>query len=156
MKFIYKSIVLSLCGGISFAFMSLALSFGMLIINYERPYGNMQYEYKFLPMFEGTIFLFLSGFLISFVFGSPCLFIVEKFFKRFKYRYVVCGFLLGYFLWTLLNTFPQKTHGVWVNGLCVFMVLIGGGAGFSYSLIIKKIEGMFFKDIRSSEQSIEN
>lgn len=61
---------------------------------------------------EIVAMLVLGCFVVALV-GVPVLHLIEHYLSRYKLRYIFGSVFSGYFLYSLLNTFPQW-QGVWV------------------------------------------
>jgi hypothetical protein len=55
------------------------------------------------------------GFFMCLIFGTPLLLIIEKFFRRFKTRYITGGFIAGWVAWLFTNG-PLFEPNVWFVG----------------------------------------
>lgn len=80
-----------------------------------------------------TIFIAFIGAVLTTIFGAPALIFADKYLRRYKARYVFCGVIASYLLWTLFNSFPQY-YGDW-TGRGLYHVGIYLSLGLLVSLI---------------------
>ena len=59
--------------------------------------------------------MWLIGFLMCLIFGTPLLLVIERFFSRFKTRYITGGFIAGWVAWLFTNG-PLFEPNVWFVG----------------------------------------
>jgi hypothetical protein len=86
---------------------------GLCIMVLRHPSFNLS---KFVSNFQsikellGFYMLFV---FITAVFGVPILHLIEKFFSRYRLRYIVGSIFSSYFFYSVFNAFPQM-QGIWV------------------------------------------
>lgn len=117
---ILKTLLLATSAGVC----SIVFWFGLGFANGSRigPYSLSQHFSEFHG-WQGVTTLFgyfLLGFVPCLIFGTPCLYFIDKYFSRFKTRYITGGFVAGWVAWffmvgPLLTTSPWLSADSWVD-----------------------------------------
>lgn len=83
--------------------------------------------------------------IITAIFGIPVLHVIEKYFSKYRLRYIIGGIFAGYFLYSVLNSFPQA-QGIWVftdgqyHGPPVIYITPGFFTGLVFTLLVWWLE----------------
>lgn len=111
MSKILKVLLLANCAGVCFLLAALLQSL-------SRPNETI---YKILSelhtwqAIQDWFGMWLIGFVMCLIFGTPGLFIIDKYFSRFKTRYITGGFFAGWVAWLFTNG-PLFEPNVWFVG----------------------------------------
>ena len=115
MSKLIKSLLLAACAGVCLLlFFNLLSSIRQELGPRETIYQifNELYRGRALQEFFG---MWLIGFVMCLIFGTPLLLIIERFFNRFKTRYITGGFVAGWVAWLFTNG-PLFEPNVWFVG----------------------------------------
>lgn len=115
MSKILKALLLATCAGLCL------MVFWMLLALTHSPLGLRENLYQILnELFKGRgmqdLFgMWMIGFFMCLIFGTPFLLIIERYFSRFKTRYITGGFVAGWVAWLFTNG-PLFEPNVWFVG----------------------------------------
>jgi hypothetical protein len=145
-----KTLVLALCAGVSLgAHMLFVTSFMYVEPPLVSPspgsvplpdFTNYQ---PYSPLGELLGFVVI-GAIICLIFGTPCLLLIDKYFSRFKSRYMIGGAVAGWVAWffmvgPLLTPSPWLRWNSWVldgiNHVALYVGL-GFGTGLLFTIVL--------------------
>ena len=108
-----KTLLLATCAGVC----SIIFWLGAGIVLSSEPISVYQYisEIHTWRRIYGVFGFFLLGFVPCLIFGTPLLLVIERFFSRFKTRYITGGFIAGWVAWLFTNG-PLFEPNVWFVG----------------------------------------
>jgi hypothetical protein len=137
-----KALLLATCAGfcsILFWDLVLRISNGNAISLYEY-LDNLRTWRRIQDVFG----FFLLGFVPCLIFGTPVLLIIEKWYSRFKTRYITGGFVAGWIAWffmvgPLLTTSPWLSPDSWVDSGINYVglyVWLGFSTGLLFTILL--------------------
>ena len=108
MKKIIKTLVLAICGWICFA--------AFIIINacLDLIFYSSNIDIWSAKGLQELLSLFIIGAIICLIFGAPFLFIIDNYFNRLKYRYILGGFIAAWVAWLVIAG-PLFTPSLWLR-----------------------------------------
>lgn len=115
MSKLLKALLLATCAG------TCLMVFWVLLAYTHSPLGLSETLYQFFnELYTGRgmqdLFgMWLIGFFMCLIFGTPFLLIIERYFSRFKTRYITGGFVAGWVAWLFTNG-PLFEPNVWFVG----------------------------------------
>ena len=107
---ISQTLLLATCAGICFVIEALIVQ-----VIYGGASINRIIEQIFI--WQSTVYkfgFFLLGFFPCLIFGTPCLYLIDKYFSRFKTRYITGGFVAGWIAWFFMVG-PLFTPSPWLS-----------------------------------------
>ena len=135
MSKISKILLLATCAGVCFVIVTELFWLLRSSINPNQLFSEINIWRRTKDVFG----FLLLGFIPCLIFGTPCLLIIDKYFSRYRTRYITGGFVAGWIAWffmvgPLLTTSPWLSVNSWIDsginyiGLYVWM-------GFSTGLL---------------------
>lgn len=103
-----KSLLLAACAGACF------LSFTQMewLTRPNNTVYQMLNELYTWREIQDLFGMWMIGFFMCLIFGTPVLLVIEKYFSRFKSRYITGGFVAGWIAWLFTNG-PLFEPNVW-------------------------------------------
>ena len=154
MSKLLKALLLAACAGICLMVFFLLV----LLTRTHSPNGSLETLHQFFnelfnELYKGRAVqelsgMWLIGFVVCLIFGTPALLIIDKYFSRFKTRYIIGGFVAGWVAWffmvgPLLTTSPWLSVDSWIDsginyvGLYVWM---GFSTGLLFTVLLWLLE----------------
>ena len=143
MLFLYRSILLMVCAGLSVCVVAYVIGF------IDRGYD----AFTHLTMVEmyHLFLLFAFGNIFCLIFGVPFLFLIEKYIKNFQGKYIVLGGVLGWVECFLIECWFSTLHSLinpssWNWRLEFVFSFVGLSTGILFTLFSKFLPAIKMRD----------
>ena len=134
---VLKAFLLAACAGISLAILML----GFVVILDPNFFHTWRWTY-----FVDLLLFFLIGSSICLVFGTPFMLIIDKYFSRFRTRYMLGGIIAALVAWLIMEGHSSHTpflalaQGRWNWPVSIVFMGTGFSTGALFTLLLSSFK----------------